>query len=370
MARKAVKKPSPIIADRIQRCRAEMKKKKVAGYLITNRADHYYLAGFSGEDSALLVTRKDVWVISDGRFEESIAKECPWAKVSLRKGLLPGEIGAVCKRARLKKVSVQTDHLTLDDYAAIRKAARPIQLAKAPPIVNGMRLRKDRDELRVLGRAIRVAEEAFEATRRSIRVGQTEQEMAARLEYEMAKRGSTGPAFPSIVAEGPNAALPHAVPGKRKVRTGSAILFDWGATVGFYRSDLTRMVFVGRIPPKIRKIYDIVLQAQKKAIAAVRPGERMCDVDAVARDYIADAGYGDKFGHGLGHGLGIDVHEAPSLSWRSDQKLEPGMVVTVEPGIYLPGVGGVRIEDDVLVTPTGRRILTHFPKEIDSAVVG
>lgn len=370
MARRAVKKASPIIANRIKRCRAAMAKKKIAAYLLTNRADHYYLAGFSGEDSALLVTRKDVWVISDGRFEESIRKECPWARVSLRNGLLPAEIGAVCRRARLKTVAVQTDHLTLDDHAAIRKAARPVRLVSGPPIVNDMRIRKDGDELRVLGRAIKVAEEAFAATRRSIRVGQTEQEMAARLEYEMAKRGSAGPAFPSIVAEGPSAALPHAVPGKRKIRQGSAILFDWGATVGFYRSDLTRMVFVGRIPPKIRTIYDIVLQAQKLAIAAIRPGERMCDVDAVARDYIADAGYGKQFGHGLGHGLGIDVHEAPSLSWRSDQRLEAGMVVTVEPGIYLPGVGGVRIEDDVLVTPKGHKILTHFAKDIESAVVG
>ncbi len=370
MARKSTRRPSAVIAERIRQCRAHMARHRIAAYLLSNRADHFYLAGFSGEDSALLITRNQVWVISDGRFEESIRKECPWAKVTLRKGMLPAEIGSVCRKLRLRSLAIQSDHLTLDDHAAIRKAARPTRLVSAPPLVNGMRLRKDKAELHVMNRAIRVAEEAFQAMRRSIRIGQTETELAARLEYEMARRGSTSPAFPSIVAEGANGALPHAVPGKRKVRKGSAILFDWGATVGFYRSDLTRMVFVGTIPPKFREIYGIVLKAQEKAIQAIRPGERMCDVDAVARNHIVGAGYGRQFGHGLGHGLGLDVHEAPSLSWRSDQKLEPGMVVTVEPGIYLPGTGGVRIEDDVLVTQTGFRVLSRFPKDIDSAVAG
>ena len=217
--------------------------------------------------------------------------------------------------------------------------------------------------------AIRVAEEAFRAMGKTIRVGQTEIELAARLEYEMKRRGSSSPAFDSIVAVDANAALPHACPGKRKVRRGSMILFDWGATYRFYRSDLTRVVFVGSIPRTIRRIYQIVLEAQQRAIAAIRPGQKMCDVDAVARNHIAEAGYKKEFGHGLGHGLGLDVHEAPALSWRSSEELQAGTVVTVEPGIYLPGVGGVRIEDDVLVTPTGCRILSRLTKDLKSAVL-
>jgi Xaa-Pro aminopeptidase len=369
MARQKAKKPSVVVAARLRRCRAAMKKNRISAYLVTRRNDHYYLAGFSGEDSALLVTRTAVWVVSDGRFEASIQKECPWASVTLRKGQLADEIGKVCKRLRLRSVAVQHDHLTLEEHAAIKKAVRPCRLTEAPPIVNDMRLLKQPEDLKVMAKAIRVAEQAFKAMRATIRVGQTEQEMAARLEYEMARRGSTGPAFPSIVAEGPTAALPHAVPGKRKVRRGSMILFDWGATVDFYRSDLTRVLFVGSIPPKIAEIYEIVLAAQKKAIAAIRPGARMCDIDAVARDSISAGGYGEQFGHGLGHGLGMDVHEAPSLSWRSDAKLKVGMVVTVEPGIYLPGLGGVRIEDDILVTARGAKVLSHLPKNIGSAVV-
>jgi len=244
-----------------------------------------------------------------------------------------------------------------------------IRLIPAPPILAQMRRLKNDDELAAMSRAIRVAEDAFKATLLTIRPGQTELEMAARLEYEMKRRGASGPAFNTICAEGPNAAKPHAVPGNRKTRKGSAILFDWGARVGGYNSDLTRMVFVGSIPPKIGEIYRIALEAQQAAIAAIRPGRKMCDVDGVARKIITDAGYGKQFTHGLGHGLGLEVHEAPSLSWRSKEELVPGMVVTVEPGIYLPGIGGVRIEDDVLVTSRGHRVLTHLNKSLESAVI-
>ncbi len=205
--------------------------------------------------------------------------------------------------------------------------------------------------------------------RKTIRVGQTELEMAARLEYEMKSRGASAPAFPTICAEGANGAQPHAQPGRRKVKRGSAILFDWGARLGGYCSDLTRMVFVGSVPPKFREIYGIVLEAQLAAIAEIRPGRRMCDIDAVARKVVEDAGYGPQYNHGLGHGLGLDVHEAPSLSWRSKEKLEPGMVVTAEPGIYLPGVGGVRIEDDVLLTRTGCRVLSRLGKTLKDSVI-
>jgi Xaa-Pro aminopeptidase len=147
------------------------------------------------------------------------------------------------------------------------------------------------------------------------------------------------------------------------------VLIDWGATYRFYRSDLTRTIFIGSIPGKMRRVYEVVLAAQRRAISAIRPGARMCDVDAVAREHITGEGFGDYFNHGLGHGLGLDVHEPPSLSWRSSEKLRSGMVVTVEPGIYLPGTGGVRIEDDVLVTPRGGRVLTHLRKDLKSAVL-
>jgi len=346
-----------------------MAEKHLPAYLLTDRMDGYYLTGFTGEDSAVLVLPRRVYVITDRRFDESFTHECPWATKVLRERLLDEAVGKLLVKLHLPRVGVQPDRMTLELHDSLRRTARAVRLVKAPLIVNRQRVLKDESELRVMDQAIRIAQDAFEATCRTIRLGQTEQQLAARLEYEMQLRGATGASFPTIVAEGANASLPHAFPGQRQVRKGSAILFDWGAIHGFYCSDLTRMVFVGSIPLKIRKIYGVVQEAKKQATEAIRPGARMCDVDAVARDHIKKAGYGKYFGHGLGHGLGLAVHEAPSLSWRSQEKLQAGMVVTVEPGIYLPGVGGVRLEDDVLVTEKGFRQLSRLGEDLEGAVV-
>lgn len=362
-------RPSEMIAGRLRRFRREATRRRVSALLITNPQDYLYLTGFSGEDSAVLLTGRAVHVITDGRFSEVVRTECPWATTWLRRGTLNAKIAEVCKSKKIRALAVQSDHLCVSGFAELAKLTGIRRLRSAPPIIPDMRKIKQPTELTTMRKAIRIAEEAFAATRASIRIGQTELELAARLEFEMKKRGSSAPAFPTICAEGPNAALPHAHPGRRKVRKGSAILFDWGARWSGYCSDLTRMVFVGSIPRKIAEVYGVVLEAQQRAIAAIRPGRRMSDVDAVARDFIAAAGYAEAFSHGLGHGLGLDVHEPPSLSWRSKEKLEAGMVVTVEPGVYLPGVGGVRIEDDVLVTPRGRRVLSRLGRSIGESIL-
>ena len=363
------RKPDPVFARRIDECRKLMRTKKLGGYLLTNRMDCYYLTGFTGEDSAIFLTPRDVWVISDSRFATSIKQETPWAKVSLRKGLLEREICTVLKKSRVRKVGVQTDYMTVDMRKEIGKGLKGISLVSAGPVINGLRLLKDAKEVAVLIKAVRIAEDAFRGLCKRIRVGHTEKQLAAQLEFELRTRGATASSFPHIVAEGPNAALPHAFPGQRKVKRGSALLFDWGAEYEFYRSDLTRCVFKGSIPSKIGEIYHICLEAQEAAIEALRPGERMCDVDEVARGIIRKAGFGKYFGHGLGHGLGLDVHENPRLSWQSKEKLQAGMVVTVEPGIYLPGIGGVRVEDDVLVTKSGCRVLSTLSKDLQSAFI-
>jgi len=346
-----------------------MKRLGAGAFLLTNERDYFYMTGFTCEESAVLITPRDVHLITDRRFEEQIGIDCPWAKVFMRRGLLYPEVATACQKLKIKKLAVQADALSLADHGSLKKLTKGVQLVAAPSIVGDLRVYKSSADVKAMNKAIRVAEDAFEAMVKSIRIGQTEMEMAARLEFEMKCRGASEPAFGTICAEGPNAALPHARPGKRKVKKGSAILFDWGARVDGYCSDLTRMVFVGSIAPKMRRIFEVVLEAQVAAIGAVRPGARMCDVDAVARGMIDKAGFGDCFGHGLGHGLGLDVHERPSLSWRSDARLEPGMLVTVEPGIYLPGFGGVRIEDDVLVTPTGCRKLTKLDKTLKGATI-
>lgn len=369
MKKNMAKKPSALVADRIARCRAEMRKHKVGAYLITNPSDYFYLIGFTGEDSAVLVLPNAVHAISDGRFDEVINQECPWTTRWMRKGNLNSEIAKVCQALKLRTLAIQPEKVTLADHDEIRKLAKGTKLVHGPSLITGMRKFKDADELKIMNQALRVAEEAFRVVRENIRIGDTELELAGRIEYEMKKRGALRPSFPTICAEGANAALPHAHPGKRKVRTGSAVLVDWGARVGQYCSDLTRVVFVGSIPRVLGEVYGIVLEAQERAIAAIRPGAKMCDVDAVARNFIAACGYQKEFNHGLGHGVGIDIHEAPSLSWRSSEALVADMVVTVEPGVYLPGVGGIRIEDDVLVTKTGCRVLSRLDKSLSGAVI-
>lgn len=369
MAKKKVAGPSTLIKSRISRFRRAMKRHGVGAYLITKPWDYYHLTGFTGEDSAVLVMPKEMHVISDGRFDEALNQECPWMTRWMRKGLINEQIAKTCKALQIKKLAVQSDSLTIADHDELKKRIKSTRLVGGPPIGSDMRILKDGDELARMKKAIRNAEDAFRATCTTIKPGQTEIDVAARLEFEMKKRGASGPSFPTISAVGANAALPHAHPGRRKIKKGSALLLDWGSRVDQYCSDLTRVVFLGSIPRKIGEVYRIVLEAQERAIEAIRPGRRMCDIDAIARNLIADAGFGTAFNHGLGHGLGLDVHEAPSLSWRSDQKLVAGMVVTVEPGIYLPGLGGVRIEDDVLVTPKGHRVLSRLSKTLDGAVI-
>lgn len=367
--RSGAKRAPALFAGRLSALRRRMRANKIGAYLVSKRRDGFYLTGFTGEDSAMIVTPKHVHLVSDGRFDEVINQECPWVIKRLRKGSLTDEIAVACRELKIRSLGVQADGLSVAEYRALDKAARSTKLAPAPAMPADMRRLKDAAELTAMRKAIRVAEEAFTATCESIRLGQTELEIAARLEFEMKQRGASQAAFPTIVAEGPNAALPHAHPGRRKVRRGSAILIDWGARVGTYCSDLTRVIFIGSIPPKFAAMYGVCLEAQLAAIAAIRPGARMCDVDRVARGIIDAGEFKGAFTHGLGHGLGLDVHEPPSLSWRSDEKLVSGMVVTVEPGIYLPGVGGVRIEDDVVVTRGGCRVLTGVEKRLERMVL-
>ncbi len=351
-----------------------MGKKRLEGLLVTDRMDQLYLTGFTGEDGAALVTPRGVTLLTDGRFTEAAAVEAPWARAAVRKsGTLPEAIARAIGRLRLGRVGFDPSRVSVATHRAIGKAlrtgGRSSRLTAVTGIVEKLRVCKDADEVAATRRAIAVAEAAFKATLRTVRVGQTEREVAARLEYEMKKRGASAAAFDLIVAEGPNAALPHAHAGDRKIKSGSAVLCDWGAVVDHYRSDLTRVFFVDRVPPKIRRIYAVVLEAQLRGIAGVRAGVRMCDADAAARRHIANCGFGKEFGHSLGHGLGLDIHEPPRLARRLTDRLEAGMIVTVEPGVYLPGVGGVRIEDDVLVTADGCEVLSSLPKRIDEMVI-
>ena len=352
--------PTPY-RDRVARLQGVMARRKLDGYLVQNRMDQYWLTGFTGEDGFVLVTTRQVVLLTDGRFNESADVESPWARKVLRKVRTPERTAQEFRKYKLTRVGFDPGHLTVAEHNGLRKAAKPARLVAVPGAILDMRLLKDAGEVAAIREAIRVAEKAFTKVVKWIKPGVTEAAISARLTYEMQKLGAQEVAFPSIVAVGPNASLPHYEPGDGVVRKDQGILIDWGARVGWYVSDLTRMVWPGRVPPLMAKIQRIVREAHDRAIEFVKPGVTAHQVDRVARRVIEKAGYGPQFGHALGHGMGLDGHEAPRVGKGTQTVLKPGMVITIEPGIYLPGKGGVRLEDDVLVTETGHEVLTSQP---------
>lgn len=359
------------LRKRLKTLRKRIRQWRADGLLVTNPRDIRYLTGFIGDDSwALVLARSSkVHVISDGRFEQQIQREAPHAVAHMRKKGLSDELVAVNERLGLRRIALQSAHVTIALRKVLEKKLGRRRITAVDDGLIKQRAIKDKAEVGAIRQAGAIQQEAFRRVMKKIRSGLTEQQIAAMLEYEMRVLGADGACFATIVAAGANASLPHALPGATKVKRGGIVLIDWGARYHGYCADMTRVVALGRMPAKIKQIYQIVLDAQLAAIDTIKPGQRLRDIDAVARRVIDKAGYGDRFGHGLGHGLGLDIHEAPVLAARATGVLEPGHVVTVEPGVYLPGVGGVRIEDDVLVTARGRRVLTDLPKSLESAII-
>jgi Xaa-Pro aminopeptidase len=346
--------------------------RKAQALLVSRPVDVRYLSGFTGEDSFLLAGRRWAVLITDGRFDEQAPRECPGIEIHVRKGSMSEAIKDALKGRTVRTLGVQGTHLTAAAMEDLARAAPSRRLKPLRDLVAPLRMVKDDSEVRAVRRAVRVAERAFgELIVRGIRafVGRSEREVAAELEYRMRLAGAEAPAFETVVAAGAHGSFPHYRPGATRIRRGQAVLIDWGARLAGYCSDLTRVLFTGRIPPKLGAVYEVVRRAQAAGIAAVRAGVACKTPDAAARRVIDDAGYGRRFVHGLGHGLGLEVHEPPALAARSRARLHAGMVVTVEPGIYLPGAGGVRIEDDILVTTDGRRRLSSLSTDIRAMVL-
>lgn len=343
--------------------------------LVTNPRDIRYLTGFVGDDSWALVPlspkQEKLWILSDFRFEEQIGREAPHTIAVMRKKGLVEELAKLAKSAKVRRIGLQPGHVSLALAKKLRKEIGRKRLVEVEDKLLDQRAVKHPDEARAIHKALEIQQQAFNELRQFIEPGMTESDLAAFLEYRMRGLGADGPSFSTIVAADANAALPHAIPGQTRVKKNGMVLVDWGARWGGYCGDLTRVIALGKMPGKIREIYKVVLDAQLAAIDAIKPGLSLRDADKVARDIIKKAGYEEQFGHSLGHGIGLDIHEQPTLSARAEEGavLEPGHIVTVEPGIYLPGVGGVRIEDDVLVTSKGGQVLSDLPKDLESAII-
>lgn len=359
-------------SQRRGKLRSLIRKEGTDALLVTNFVNVTYLTGFTGDDSYLLVSPQQDLIISDERYTTQLEEECPDVNLEIRgpgKQMLP-TLAEVLKKGNFKKLSVEANSMTLGLHAAIEKAAPDCELVPSNGWVEGLRMIKDRDEIARTRTAADQARRAFEVVKAGLTPEMTELEVAAELEYQARRFGAKALSFPAIVATGYRAALPHARPTQQKLGAADFTLIDWGVNEGLYMSDLTRMVVTGKISPKLRKVYGLVLKAQLAGIAAIRPGVSCESVDHAARSVIDKAGFGKQFGHGLGHGTGLEIHEAPRLAKGQSTTLTPGMIVTVEPGVYFPGWGGVRIEDDVLVTRDGHEVLTAVSKELDECLVG
>ncbi|MBQ9456670.1 MAG: aminopeptidase P family protein [Thermoguttaceae bacterium] len=360
-----------IYSKRREKLRRLMKKQGVDVLLVTNFTNVTWLTGFTGDDSYVLVSSEDECILSDSRYTIQIGEECPGLRLLLRGGktgfapLIHDELEKISSSPRL---AVESNSVTLDTAERF-KSALGVELIPVSGLVETLRQVKDREEIQTIRDSARIARNAFHAIRALLTPDWTEKQIADELEFAMCRLGARDASFPTIAAVGPRAALPHCVPGEHRVSEAGSLLIDWGAKFKGYASDLTRVLITGRVSAEYRKVYQIVLDAQRKAIEAIQPGKKCSEIDHVARNYFAQAGYGDCFGHGLGHGIGLYIHEGPSFSPGCDIILKPGMVITVEPGIYVKNWGGVRIEDDVLVTRDGFEVLSDVEKEFDEMKV-
>lgn len=351
---------------RLARLREAIGRADLDGLLVMNLPSVRYLTGFSGSNALLLVSARDAALLTDFRYATQVEEEVGnVASIRIEQSnLWKGLWEVMAADASIARVGFESAHIVHQDFQRLLEHGHRWQWRPTTDLVETLRESKDDGEVSLIEQAVRIAEQALHRTLQELRAGITETTVAGILERNLREAGSEGFAFPSIVASGPRAALPHARAGSRVLQIGDLVLIDFGAVYEGYCSDITRTVVLGRATDEQRTVYEVVRAANAIASGALRAEMSGKAADALARDYIDDRGFGDAFGHSLGHGIGLEVHEAPRLSKTSDAPLPVGAVVTIEPGIYRAGWGGVRIEDDVLLEQHGPRILTSFTREL------
>jgi Xaa-Pro aminopeptidase len=343
--------------------RPSLAQQKLEALVITHPPDWYYLTGFTGESGALIVGEKTT-LITDGRFVTQGKDETNGVQIVQHKAALFQAVGEFLRNSGVRRAGFDPFEITVAQLGALRKAAGArCALKPASGLVLRLRERKEPQELAQMRKAAILASELVERAIGLLKPGVREIEVAAEIEYQMRKRGASGPAFASIVAFGDRSALPHARPTSKQLRKNELVVLDLGAILGHYCSDITRTVYVGTAPKRVKEWYKAVLEAQGAAIAAVRAGASCGDVDAAARTTLVGYKLDKYFVHSTGHGLGLEVHEDPRVARGQKARLEPGTVVTIEPGVYMPGVGGIRIEDDVAVHEDRSEVLTRSPRD-------
>ncbi len=355
---------------RLEKLREAIRSRRLDGLLVAGKANIRYLSGFTGNDAWALVTPARAFLITDFRYREQAAEELSAGfKLKESKGGLVKTALSLSQRLRLQRVGFEKRHLSFELYEGLKEGWKGKRLVPAGPLVEKSRLVKEAGEIERLRQAALLTDWVLERTFPSLKAGMTELDAANSIVSLIGKTGGKE-AFEPIVAFGPHSSRPHAVPSRKTLEKGSIVLIDMGVKSGGYNSDITRTFAFTEFPPRFKKIYGLVLEAQKRALEAVKPGVKASSIDRRARAYLREKGFGRFFGHSLGHGVGLEVHEGPTLRAGSGTVLQEGMVFTVEPALYLPGWGGVRIEDTVLVTSDGCEELTRFPKGVSNVLFG
>lgn len=349
---------------RLKKLRQQLSVNNLDAAFIYSKENRRYISGFTGSTGYIIITAEKAYFITDFRYQQQASQQCKGFEVIIHGSSLVDQLKETITSCNIKNMGIEETFMTVGFHNSLKEKLETIELLPLKGIMENIRLYKDEQEIESIAKAAAIADAAFEHILGFIKPGMREIDVAVELEYFCKKQGATEMSFDSIVASGVRSSLPHGVFSEKVINNGEFLTMDFGCVYNGYCSDMTRTVFIGKADAKQKEIYNVVLEAQQKALDQIKPGMLGKEVDKVARDIISAAGYGENFGHGLGHGVGLAVHEEPRLSPLGDKALEPNMVVTDEPGIYIAEYGGVRIEDLVVVTETGCRILSNSPKHL------
>jgi Xaa-Pro aminopeptidase len=352
-----------MVQNRLSILRNKMDKKAIDAVLLWGDINRNYITGFTGDESCAIITKGKSIFITDSRYIEQAKLQVKGFDILDHKGDFVGFIASLVKEANINKLCFEEDILSYSQYTKFKNALE-CEFLPLEGLVEEMRLIKDKDEIDNITKAAQIADKAFDHMLQFIQVGMKETEIALELEFFMKKQGASDLSFTSIVASGVRSSMPHGVASDKRIKESEFLTLDFGCVYNGYCSDMTRTLVIGEPTEEMINIYNTVKEAQQLALVEIAPGIKCSEVDKIARDYITSKGYGKYFGHGLGHGVGCEIHEAPRLSPKSEATLQSGMVVTDEPGVYVPEFGGVRIEDLILVTEDGYKVLSKSPKEL------
>ncbi|MDV2685133.1 Xaa-Pro peptidase family protein [Alkalihalophilus lindianensis] len=349
---------------RVEALREQLKHAEVDGLLITSAHNRQYMTTFTGTAGVAIVTQSAAVFITDFRYMEQAREQAKGFDIVQHSGPIFEEVAKQVELLKVKTLGFEQSQLTYEAHQLYSKFIESATLIPVSGLIEKLRLIKDSAEIKLISDAAEIADAAFQHITTFIRPGLSELEVSNELEFFMRKQGAASSSFDIIVASGYRSALPHGVASEKIIDKGELVTLDFGAYYKGYCSDITRTLAVGEVSDELKTIYHTVLEAQLRGMEGIKPGITGKQADALTRDYITEKGYGEYFGHSTGHGLGMEVHEGPSLSVKSETILEPGMIVTVEPGIYVAGVGGTRIEDDTLITENGNQSFTKSTKEL------